>query len=54
MERRVPDISKIVACTGYRPRYSLDEMLGRIHEWFVGENVLERSVVFQHAAAATA
>ncbi len=28
MERRVPDISRVVETTGYRPRYSLEETLG--------------------------
>lgn len=31
--RRVPDIAKVVALTGHRPRVALDESLQRIHAW---------------------
>ncbi len=34
MERRVPDISKVVARTGYRPLYDLDTMLRDTIDWF--------------------
>lgn len=33
MQRRVPDISKVVALTGYRPQVGLDDMLGRVRDW---------------------
>jgi UDP-glucose 4-epimerase len=49
MERRVPDISKVVRATGYSPQYGLEEMLQRIRDWFVEAQVLERSVAFHHA-----
>ena len=35
MERRVPDISKIVALTGYSPRVKLDETLRLTRDWFI-------------------
>ena len=35
MERRVPDISKIVALTGYSPLVKLDETLRLTRDWFV-------------------
>jgi UDP-glucose 4-epimerase len=49
MERRVPDISKVTAATGYSPQYRLGEMLRLIRDWFVDERVLEQSVAFNHA-----
>jgi UDP-glucose 4-epimerase len=49
MERRVPDISKVTAATGYSPQYRLDQMLRLIRDWFVDERVLEQSVAFNHA-----
>lgn len=51
MERRVPDISKIVACTGYSPRFKLYHTLQLIRDWFINEKILEQSVAFNHAAA---
>jgi len=30
MRRRVPDISKVVECTGYKPNYNLDTILERV------------------------
>jgi UDP-glucose 4-epimerase len=45
MERRVPDISKVVGITGYSPAVSLDEALRRTHEWFAtDERALEAKV----------
>jgi UDP-glucose 4-epimerase len=35
MLRRVPDITKVQALTGYSPRVSLDEALHRIKMWFL-------------------
>ena len=35
MDRRVPDIGKVTALTGYTPRYSLDESLRLTRDWFV-------------------
>jgi UDP-glucose 4-epimerase len=34
MERRVPDISKVTAGTGYRPRHDLETMLRETIDWF--------------------
>jgi UDP-glucose 4-epimerase len=41
MQRRVPDISKVVAATGYGPRFPLAEALRLTHEWFVSEGQCE-------------
>jgi UDP-glucose 4-epimerase len=48
MERRVPDISKITALTGYFPRFPLDEALRLTCDWFVDERVVEESAAFQY------
>jgi UDP-glucose 4-epimerase len=37
MQRRVPDISKVVARTGYRPRVGLDEALRLTRDWLAAE-----------------
>jgi UDP-glucose 4-epimerase len=34
MQRRVPDISKITALTGYTPKIGIDETLRMTCEWF--------------------
>jgi UDP-glucose 4-epimerase len=34
MPRRVPDLRKIAAMIGYRPQYSLDDILGQVIEYF--------------------
>lgn len=49
MERRVPDISKVTALTGYSPRYRLDDALRLTLEWFPAGGA--GSVEFRHAAA---
>ncbi len=36
MQRRVPDIEKVVARTGYAPRVGLDEALTRTRDWLTG------------------
>ncbi len=36
-KRRCPDISKLIARTGFKPRYSLAEGLTRTIRWFCGE-----------------
>jgi UDP-glucose 4-epimerase len=51
MERRVPDIAKVEALTGYSPRVDLDQALHRIRDWFVNERILEESAAFKHALA---
>ncbi len=51
MQRRVPDIAKVRALTGYSPRHSLDDALRLTCDWFVNERVLERSAAFEHALA---
>jgi UDP-glucose 4-epimerase len=48
MERRVPDISKVQALTGYSPSVSLNQALCAIHDWFVNDKVLEESASFNH------
>lgn len=48
MERRVPDITKVRALTGYAPRYSLDDALRLTRDWFVAEKVLEESSTFHY------
>jgi UDP-glucose 4-epimerase len=50
MERRVPDITKVQACTGYCPRIRLEEALRLIRDWYVQEKVLEHSAAFTHAS----
>jgi UDP-glucose 4-epimerase len=41
MDRRVPDISKVVALTGYSPTVKLDEALTRTRDWFLAESKTE-------------
>ena len=49
MERRVPDITKVRALTGYSPRFNLDESLRLTRDWFVAEKILEESATFQYS-----
>jgi UDP-glucose 4-epimerase len=37
MQRRVPDLSKLRALTGYEPRVTLDEILDRVIEYFTSD-----------------
>ena len=37
MPRRVPDLSKIRALTGYEPKVHLDEILDRVIEYFTSD-----------------
>jgi UDP-glucose 4-epimerase len=53
MERRVPDISKVAALTGYSPRHTLDDALRLTLEWFVQSNVLGEAAGFRHAEPAS-
>jgi len=39
IERRVPDIARIVALTGYSPRTSLREAIERTHNWMLAERI---------------
>jgi len=48
MERRVPDISKLVGLTGYLPRVSLDQALCLIRDWFVGQKIIEETASFKY------
>lgn len=48
MERRVPDITKLTALTGYSPRVSLDQALCMIRDWFVNQGVVEESATFKY------
>jgi len=34
MPRRVPDLTKIEGLIGYQPRYSLDDILAQVIEYF--------------------
>jgi UDP-glucose 4-epimerase len=43
MLRRVPDITKVQALTGYSPRVTLDEALDRIKAWFLQNGVVNPS-----------
>jgi len=52
MERRVPDITRIKALTGYAPRVSLDQALRLIRDWFVNEKILEDPAMLTHMATA--
>ena len=51
MERRVPDISKVVSLTGYSPKVGLDEALTRIKAWMEDEHVLDRAAAFKYTHA---
>lgn len=54
MERRVPDIRRIQATTGWVPRVSLDTTLRRVHQSLVGETVdlfAAQPLVFDEAAS---
>jgi nucleoside-diphosphate-sugar epimerase len=37
MQRRVPDLSKLRALTGYEPKVSLDEILDRVVAYFTSD-----------------
>ncbi|MEE8217628.1 MAG: nucleoside-diphosphate sugar epimerase, partial [Vicinamibacteria bacterium] len=37
MQRRVPDLSKLHALTGYEPQVSLDEILDRVIAYFTSD-----------------
>jgi UDP-glucose 4-epimerase len=47
MDRRVPDIAKITALTGYTPQYSLDEALRLTRDWFVEQNQANSEPLYQ-------
>lgn len=51
MGRRVPDITKVQALTGYSPRVDLEEALCKIRDWFSAERILENSAEFRYATA---
>jgi UDP-glucose 4-epimerase len=44
MQRRVPDISKITALTGYAPKISIEESLRLTCEWFRAAQGAEKIV----------
>jgi UDP-glucose 4-epimerase len=52
MQRRVPDISKITALTGYTPRISMDESLRLTCEWFRRQRMTEPTAAQAAAQAA--
>ena len=37
MPRRVPDLTKVTALIGYKPRFSLDDILSQVIEYFRGK-----------------
>jgi UDP-glucose 4-epimerase len=37
MQRRVPDLSKLRALTGYEPRVQLDEIIDRVVAYFTSD-----------------
>ena len=49
MQRRVPDISKVKAVTGYSPRVDLEQALCLIRDWYLREKILEETVDFKYA-----
>jgi UDP-glucose 4-epimerase len=51
MERRVPDITKVTALTGYTPETQLNEMLVSINHWLVNDRVIENGSAFRYAHA---
>jgi len=52
MERRVPDISKIVALTGYSPQVKLDETLRLTRDWFVADQLSQADAAPKVASVA--
>jgi UDP-glucose 4-epimerase len=52
MERRVPDISKIRALTGFEPKYSLEAALQLTRDWFIERQEAESTAKFQTCSAA--
>ena len=54
MRRRVPDISKVVAQTGYSPQVDLEQALNNIRTWMHDERILEGAVPFRYASPAPA
>jgi UDP-glucose 4-epimerase len=52
MERRIPDIAKVVGLTGYSPQVGLDEALRLTTDWFIEGKVLEQAQAFKYAYTA--
>jgi UDP-glucose 4-epimerase len=50
MGRRVPDITKVKALTGYSPRINLDQALCLIRDWFVEQRIFEEFPTFEYAS----
>ena len=48
IERRVPDIAKVVALTGYSPQVDLEEAVRRTRDWFISANVLRDAALWQN------
>jgi len=51
MERRVPDITKLKALTGYSPCVSLGQSLCLIRDWFVNQRIVEEHSPFKYISA---
>lgn len=50
MERRVPDITKVLELTGYAPRVTLDLALRLTRDWFVRNGGVAATAAFSEAA----
>jgi UDP-glucose 4-epimerase len=53
MERRVPDIRKIVSVTGYEPRIGLEQALSLIYRWLLQNNESKESRAFEYTGYQT-
>ncbi|HEY2922830.1 MAG TPA: GDP-mannose 4,6-dehydratase [Candidatus Binatia bacterium] len=49
MERRVPDLTKVTALTGFSPGVDLDQALCFIRDWFLNEKLPADSKAFHYA-----
>jgi len=49
MERRVPDIRKVLSVTGYEPRVGLEQALSLIYRWFLENEGSLESKAFEYA-----
>jgi len=53
MERRVPDIRKIVSVTGYEPRVGLGQALSLIYRWLLQNNQSKETRAFEYTGYQT-
>jgi UDP-glucose 4-epimerase len=52
MERRMPDIAKVVEATGYSPTVSLNQALANTRDWFLEDGRLESMMAATSIAGA--